>query len=60
MNNDENNKNNIRMIILARYAIVLVRIVTIITTFSAILTQAIEQAQAQSLNVREKGISGRC
>jgi hypothetical protein len=60
MNSYKNNKNNNRTIILDTYAIVSVLIVTIITTFSAVLTQAIEQAQAQSLNVRAKGISNRC
>ena len=60
MNNDKNNKNNNLMTILAAYPILSVLIVTRITTFSAVLTQAIKQAQSQSLNIREKGISDRC
>jgi hypothetical protein len=47
------NKNN-RTIILALFAIVSVLVVTIITAYSTLLTQAIEQAQAQTLNVTEQ------
>ena len=55
-----NNNNNNWKTILATYAIISVLIVTIITAFNTVLTQAIEQAQAQSLNVREKSICNRC
>lgn len=39
---------------LAIFAIISVLVVTIITAYSTLLTQAIEQAQAQTLNVTEK------
>jgi uncharacterized protein YpmB len=41
-------------IIVTIFIIVSVLIVTIITTFSTILTQAIEQVNAQSLNVTKQ------
>ena len=47
------NKNS-NWIIAVTFAVVSILIVTIITTFSALLTQAIEQAQAQSLNITEQ------
>lgn len=40
--------------IIAAFAVVAVLIVTIISAYSAILTQAIEQTQAQTLNVTEQ------
>jgi len=46
------NKNKSTILIL--FAIVSVLIVTIITAYSTLLTQAINQAQAQSLNVTEQ------
>jgi hypothetical protein len=48
------NKNNSQAPILATFAIISILIVTIITAYSTILTQAIEQAQAQTLNVTEQ------
>jgi hypothetical protein len=53
MNN--NNKKNSRLpTTIAMFAIVSVLIVTIITAFSAVLTQAVEQVNAQSLNVTKQ------
>jgi len=53
MNN--NNKKNSRLpTTIAMFAIVSVLIVTIITAFSAVLTQAVEQINAQSLNVTKQ------
>lgn len=46
------NKNKSTILIL--FAIVSVLIVTIITAYRTLLTQAINQAQAQSLNVTEQ------
>ena len=46
------NKNKSTILIL--FAIVSVLILTIITAYSTLLTQAINQAQAQSLNVTEQ------
>ena len=40
--------------VVAIFAVIAVLIVTIISAFSAILTQAIEQTQAQMLNVTEQ------
>jgi hypothetical protein len=48
------NMNNNRKTIIATFVIITVLIVTIITAYSAILPQAIEQAQAQTLNVTEQ------
>ena len=47
------NKNS-NWIIGATYVSVSILIVTIITAFSAVLTLAIEQVQAQSLNITEQ------
>ncbi|HET7389822.1 MAG TPA: hypothetical protein VFJ51_03285 [Nitrososphaeraceae archaeon] len=53
MNN--NNKKNSRLpTTIAIFAIVSILIVTIITAFSAVLTQAVEQVNAQSLNVTKQ------
>lgn len=53
MNN--NNKKSSRLpTTIAMFAIVSILIVTIITAFSAVLTQAVEQVNAQSLNVTKK------
>lgn len=49
-----NNKNNKLNTTLVMFAIVYVLIVTIITAFSAVLTQAVEQVNAQSLNITKK------
>jgi hypothetical protein len=49
-----NNKNNKLNTTLVMFAIVSVLIVTIITAFSAVLTQAVEQVNAQSLNITKK------
>ena len=46
------NKNKSTIVIL--FAIVSVLVVTIITAYSTLLTHAINQAQAQSLNVTEQ------
>lgn len=51
MNNK--NKNN-NWSIVAIFAVISILIVTIITTFSSILTLALKQAQAQSLNITEQ------
>ena len=40
--------------IVAIFAVTSILIVTIITAYSAVLTQAIEQTQAQTLNVTEQ------
>jgi hypothetical protein len=53
MNND-NKKNSRLPITIAMFAIASVLIVTIITAFSAVLTQAIEQVNTQSLNVTKQ------
>jgi preprotein translocase subunit SecY len=51
---NNNNKNNRLPTTLAMFGIVSVLIVTIITAFSAVLTQAVEQVNAQSLNVTKQ------
>lgn len=49
------NKKNSRLpTTIAMFAVASVLIVTIITAFSAVLTQAIEQVNAQSLNVTKQ------
>jgi hypothetical protein len=49
------NKNkNSNWIIVMTFAAISILIVTIITAFSAVLTLAIEQVQAQSLNITEQ------
>ena len=53
MNN--NNKKNSRLpTTIAIFVIVSILIVTIIIAFSAVLTQAVEQVNAQSLNVTKQ------
>ena len=47
---NKNNKNKNRTTMMAIFAIVSILVVTIITAYSTLLTQAIEQAQAQTLN----------
>lgn len=49
-----NKKKFSKTTILTIFAIISVLVVTIITAYSTLLTQAIEQAQAQTLNVTEK------
>ena len=49
-----NNKNNKLNTTLVMFAIVYVLIVTIITALTAVLTQAVEQVNAQSLNITKK------
>ncbi len=51
MNNK--NKNNDWSIV-ATFAVISILILTIITTFSSILTLSLKQAQAQSLNIIEQ------
>ena len=49
------NKNkNSNWIIVMTFAAISILIVTIITAFSAVLTLAIKQVQAQSLNITEQ------
>jgi uncharacterized protein YpmB len=45
---------NNRKTIIAIFIVISVLIVTIITAYSAVLTQAIEQTQAQTLNATEQ------
>jgi hypothetical protein len=52
--NNKNKKNSRLPTTIAMFAIVSVLIVTIITAFSAVLTQAVEQVNAQSLNVTKQ------
>ena len=47
------NKNS-NWIIVMTFAAISILIVTVITAFSAVLTLAIEQVQAQSLNITEE------
>ena len=46
--------NNNHKTIIAVFAVISVLIVTIISAYSAVLTQAIEQTQAQTLNITEQ------
>ncbi len=51
---DKDDKNNNSRAIMTIFVIVSVLVVTIITAYSAVLTQAVEQVQAQTLNVTEQ------
>lgn len=48
------NMDGNRTMIIAVFAIISTLIITIISTYSTILTQAIEQAEAQAFNITEQ------
>jgi hypothetical protein len=54
MNKDNNKKTRRLPTTLTMFVIVSVLIVTIITAYSAVLTQAVEQVNAQSLNITKQ------